>query len=168
ETLLVLIGSERGRQVNHVLIFPFIIYFLLYVSRHETFDYFPIAYTVTIPTVVAFAMLVVVSMLLRSSGKHLFGLVEERIRKANAISHPERYEREAGDPAKADDLGKDKTANLRKIREEALKADVKRLERAKRNMEFKAYNSPILKGALIPLGGTGILVLMELLANLFK
>ncbi|NWK55525.1 hypothetical protein HW115_07875 [Verrucomicrobiaceae bacterium N1E253] len=141
ESQLAQIATAQVRATCPTVYYPFIAIFLLITSRNAIFDHFDWPLSLTLVLAFAIVILVMISIMLQHKSSSILSIARYRVTLA---------------------LLNDQ------CKEAPLQKASKILETSKERTSLGIINNPLFKAILLPLGGTGIFQLIEIIAPSIK
>ncbi len=156
EMPLLRLASQRFLEISPLMVMPFILLFVMLVSRQQVFENIPIP----ISEVILFSFFLLGPLVAGALAQHNMGqafeLVSERLRKGA------RYVPDGG-------ISEDKTNTApAKIRKMFFDQEIEFCKDLEARTRYGILLNPLVKAVLLPLGGVGVLELSSHVASFLK
>jgi len=158
EAQLAHIAARRVSKVNPTIYYPFIALFLIITSRNIIFDRFDWPLSLTVSIIIAIILLSGMTIMMQRKAGTILQAARQRITLAI-------YDTKIPDSPK-DSIGarEPKEAKERRLEKEALLTkELNILNSLSETIPLGVFSNPLFKAILLPLGGTGLFRLLEVL-----
>jgi len=158
ESQLAQISARRVGKVNPTIYYPFIVLFLVITSRNPIFDHFDWPLSLTISLIFSVLMLSGMAVMMQRKARTILQVARQRVTLA---IYDTKITKEPNQVKEA--KNREEAKEKREEHEALLTKELNILDSLSETIPLGIFSNPLFKAILLPLGGTGLFRILEVL-----